>query len=404
MELARNRMGQQTSRLYSPLEPPQLQTGYSAHQLSSPMGYQPDYSQETPRQQSYPSYGSSMEYGMPQAATSSYATYPARQTTSMNSVLPNQISQFTTQYYVPSEPSTPVSAISTIPPPPPPSQPQYSPVGYEQARYTSNYIAPPTMSQQAAEPLPDYGQTQQQTHLQREQPQQQQQQLQATSQMDTEDAYSEYQRALHETYQMIRDGRLSTAGTSLLKVSEWLLSNAVTLGLVRDEKALHAYRTRMWDEFNLCWITCLRKQKDLLQEGILATELQPARDLLQVDALKKMGDDLVRLCDSLEKHGLVDYQFGVWEEEIIDELQECLDLMEGRRGSDSTPGAPPTQNSTSPSNTTTSPVENAYGLDRHTGQTSLQSQQTQQVEGSSWGTSSHANESQRLNQHPTSRV
>jgi hypothetical protein len=227
MELARSRMGHQTSRIYSPLEPPQLQPSYSPHQLSNPMAFQPDYSQETPRQQSYPAYGSNMDYGMPQAATSSYATYPARQTTSMNTVLPNQISQFTGQYYVPSEPSTPVSAISTIPPPPV-SQPHYSPVGYEQPRYTANYISPPTMSQQT-DSLQDYG------HAQQQQPQHQQREQQQlpTSQIDTEDAYSEYQRALHETYQMIRDGRLSTAGTSLLKVSEWLLSNAVTLGTVQ---------------------------------------------------------------------------------------------------------------------------------------------------------------------------
>jgi len=30
-----------------------------------------------------------------------------------------------------------------------------------------------------------------------------------------------------------------------------------------------------------------------------------------------MGKELVRLCDIMEKHGLVDYQMGVWEEEII---------------------------------------------------------------------------------------
>lgn len=29
-----------------------------------------------------------------------------------------------------------------------------------------------------------------------------------------------------------------------------------------------------------------------------------------------MGDELIRLCDGIERHGLVDYQFGVWEDEI----------------------------------------------------------------------------------------
>ena len=30
-----------------------------------------------------------------------------------------------------------------------------------------------------------------------------------------------------------------------------------------------------------------------------------------------MGTQLVKNCDAMEKHGLVDYQMGVWEEEIV---------------------------------------------------------------------------------------
>lgn len=40
--------------------------------------------------------------------------------------------------------------------------------------------------------------------------------------------------------------------------------------------------------------------------------------LITLDGLKKLGDELVRLCDSIERHGLVDYQYGVWEEQITE--------------------------------------------------------------------------------------
>lgn len=43
----------------------------------------------------------------------------------------------------------------------------------------------------------------------------------------------------------------------------------------------------------------------------------PPRDLIQEEFLERMGDEVVRLCDTMERHGLVDYQMGVWEEEII---------------------------------------------------------------------------------------
>lgn len=37
---------------------------------------------------------------------------------------------------------------------------------------------------------------------------------------------------------------------------------------------------------------------------------------LSLRTVKRMGDELIRLCDGIERHGLVDYQFGVWEDEI----------------------------------------------------------------------------------------
>lgn len=43
----------------------------------------------------------------------------------------------------------------------------------------------------------------------------------------------------------------------------------------------------------------------------------PPQSLIDYEYMEHMGKELVRLCDSMEKHGLVDYQMGVWEEEII---------------------------------------------------------------------------------------
>jgi len=44
--------------------------------------------------------------------------------------------------------------------------------------------------------------------------------------------------------------------------------------------------------------------------------------------LEQLAQELVRLCDSIEKHGLVDYQMGVAEEEILDLLMGCLRLLD----------------------------------------------------------------------------
>jgi hypothetical protein len=45
--------------------------------------------------------------------------------------------------------------------------------------------------------------------------------------------------------------------------------------------------------------------------------IQHPKSLMTRDFINKMAKDLIRMCDALEKHGLVDYQYGVAEEQII---------------------------------------------------------------------------------------
>ena len=82
---------------------------------------------------------------------------------------------------------------------------------------------------------------------------------------------------------------------------------------------MHTERLRLWEEFNFCWLAALQRQKDLLIEmQKTGQSLGNSQTLMEVDFLKNMGNELVRLCDIMEKHGLVDYQMGVWEESILD--------------------------------------------------------------------------------------
>ena len=42
------------------------------------------------------------------------------------------------------------------------------------------------------------------------------------------------------------------------------------------------------------------------------------QSIMDAQTLERLSSELVRLCDSIEKHGLVDYQMGVAEEEIME--------------------------------------------------------------------------------------
>lgn len=74
----------------------------------------------------------------------------------------------------------------------------------------------------------------------------------------------------------------------------------------------------MWDNFNNCWLALLQRQKDDTQHMLDSGKSPRAqRSLLPIETLRRLGDNLVAQADELERLGLVDYQMGVAEEEII---------------------------------------------------------------------------------------
>lgn len=85
-------------------------------------------------------------------------------------------------------------------------------------------------------------------------------------------------------------------------------------GLTMDDASLHADRIKLWDDFNHAWLALGQKQAELMGSR---QQLSRSQRLLSQDSIEKLGNELVRLCDGLERHGLIDYQYGVWEEQIV---------------------------------------------------------------------------------------
>ncbi len=344
-----------------PYAPPQMQyaNDYAQHPPRQPH-HQPQH-QPPPQQQPFPPYPSPMGYHPPppteQSPYASVTQYQPRQSAAIE-VLSNQFG--VPQYYNPGE--------STSAPEPAPVAPQYVPADFHppllyhppgtvpQATVGSNFtpgmgeLAPPNAPgpEELGPQDPDDG--------------------------GSDRAYRDYQVALREAFQKTRDGQLVEAGRVLLEISEWLCESVAArgtpttvdgflllgltgaAGLLNDDESKHAERLQLWDEFNTCWLAVLQHQKELTQKMLETGEPPPApQSLIPEETLENMGSELVRLCDRVEKHGLVDYQVGVWEEEIISSeqvrmglkdhadaaavLTECLDLLEGDDGDDAGGGA-----------------------------------------------------------------
>ncbi|MCJ1434121.1 hypothetical protein MMC27_003487 [Xylographa pallens] len=284
------------------------------------MQYQADFTQEPTRVHQFPQYSPHlMSYNIPQQAPQQAAYEPVQQFQPRQSAAVEVLStQFgVPQYYPTSESSSAPTLAQQYA-----SAPFQQQMAYQQSAQTSRSAVPATFAVGIADyeqpPLPDV----------LEQQQQQQQEQPDNSGYDA--AYNQYLEALRRAFQDIRDGRLIEAGQCLLEISEWLLGHAGELGLTKDEQPLHGERLKLWNDFNTCWLGVLQRQKEITQ-GMLDSghPPPPPQSILQVEFLERMGRELVRLCDGMERHGLVDYQMGVWEEEIISVLTDCLDLLEG---------------------------------------------------------------------------
>jgi hypothetical protein len=186
------------------------------------------------------------------------------------------------------------------------------------------------------------------------QPQEQQQIVPPSDNMD--EAYAGYQQQLKMAFAAISASRLAEAAEEIMNLSRWLLSNVAKLGelvhamhdwharianltgLHQDEQNPQFEPLQVWRDFNTCWLALGQKQKDLTQDAIRYRI--PDSNLLSAVTIQAMVDELIRLCDSIEQHGLVDYDRGVWEEEITNVFSQCLDLLTPDNSSQAEQGYP----------------------------------------------------------------
>lgn len=293
----------------------------------SPLQYQPDYSQEPQRQQQFPGYTSQLAPNVAQQAQPHYNTMPQyqqRQSAAIE-VLSNQFD--VAPYYNPGE-ATSASGPASM------SQ-QYAPANFAQpGQYPS---APPGRSvaiQQYQPSMAEYGQT-------------------GNNEEDDPDAASDarhewYQNKLRAINQDVSNGKLREAAPLLLELSKWLLGDVQGLGMSRGDSRsqeadsapglisdkrvtygdIYDERLKLWNEFNLLWEALLQRQLENTEQAKSDQSLPSPQSVLDKKMLTRMGNELVRLCDGIEPHGLVDYEMGVAEEQIISSKskQRCEQL------------------------------------------------------------------------------
>ncbi|KAI0144803.1 hypothetical protein BJ166DRAFT_596882 [Pestalotiopsis sp. NC0098] len=302
---------------------------FSTAMPQNTMPYQSEYGQDTRQTpQNFGAYNTPMMYNVPQAGAQNavYDTsqqFPSRQPAAMQ-IMPTDVA-------APYFPSEPTNSATT-----PGLQGQGSSSGTS-AVYQQSPADQRAMLQNYPSGMASMsGMSQTNTPQQEQHAVEEQQQDPYTASAEMGEAYEQYQSALREIYTNIRNGVLVTASESLLNVSDWLLSKVNELGLIVDNPDLHSDRIKLWNDFNHAWLALFQKQKDMVESGIAP---QRGQTLISKEGLEKMGKDLTRLCDGIERHGLVDYEYGVWEQHIVEIIIECLDLYENNDEADTSTNA-----------------------------------------------------------------
>lgn len=287
---------------------------YSTPQMHGPQfQYQPEYLQDPQRQRQFPQYTSQLMYNVAQQAQSQSPYDAVSQYQSRQSAAQVLGSQFgAPQYYSPGH-GTNVSGPAAMPQ-------QYPTTAYPPSmQYTSAAsLGRSTLASSYPTIGPDFDPNIETA---------------ATEQPEKEpDTFAAAKDRFQRNIELVNDytsrGHLIKAGEVMLEVSQWLSENVDALRLTQDDQEKHAERIRFWDSFNVCWLAMLQRQKDDTQQILdSGRPLAQPHSLLPKESLEEMGNELVSLCDGLEKHGLVDYQMGVSEQEIIEILTQCIDLV-----------------------------------------------------------------------------
>ncbi len=139
---------------------------------------------------------------------------------------------------------------------------------------------------------------------------------------------------LRPIYNHIKNENLHTANWLLLELSQWFLATLDQMDLtvdIPDNEEIQEKDYQLWTDFNNAWLALFQKQYKETSLRSEAGELLEQPDLLSVTEIATSVTRLSSLAkEYLEDKGLVDYERGLWEEEIT--RSECLPFQHTSRG------------------------------------------------------------------------
>ncbi|ORX96211.1 hypothetical protein K493DRAFT_217947 [Basidiobolus meristosporus CBS 931.73] len=127
--------------------------------------------------------------------------------------------------------------------------------------------------------------------------------------------FEEIQNELKKALDHIEQGAILKAFEVLVSITDVVVSNCEALGLTSDEAPFNVYdREGFWQGINHCWLYALSR----------TTTARSDKDQLRETHLFHLRDSVIAWCDILERYGLVDYEMGFWELDILEAIEASI--------------------------------------------------------------------------------
>ncbi|KAJ1679731.1 hypothetical protein EV182_001443 [Spiromyces aspiralis] len=135
---------------------------------------------------------------------------------------------------------------------------------------------------------------------------------------------SEIQAQLKAVVGKIEAGRILESFDTLSRVTDAIVTNCESLGLAAEKPVFEGFdRISFWRALNHCWIFALK------HTDAATSEVQR----LHEEHLLHLQESIEKWCDVLQKYGLVDYEMGFWELDIMDALNAVHNQVKRRQES-----------------------------------------------------------------------
>ncbi|KAJ2081644.1 hypothetical protein H4R24_002168 [Coemansia sp. RSA 988] len=133
--------------------------------------------------------------------------------------------------------------------------------------------------------------------------------------------FAEIQGELKRVLDGVNSGRILQSFDILTKVTDAVVVNCETLGLASELPVVESFhRNNFWRALNQCWLVALQN----------VSKAQNYEDQLCEEHIVHLHSSVVHWADTLATFGLVDYEMGFWESDIVDALNNILDSIRSK--------------------------------------------------------------------------